>query len=136
MNKTLQGIIEREELLPEDVAKLNSALEKVRDHTDGLVMLMPQAIQNFIASVEIEPVLHEDRPDEFVIQVIFFRSSGAVDSVCVVQGSQTFSVTCLDKNIEKDTEKKFKDTVINYMRECSQFLDELADSLQNAADYA
>lgn len=136
MNKLLQEIIERGELLPEAVAKLNIAIEKVRDQLDGLVMLMPPAIQKFIASVEIQPLLHEDKHDEFVIQVNFFTSSGSIDSVCVVQGNHTFSVECLDENIEKDVETKFKDIVVNYMRECCQFLDELADSLQNAADYA
>lgn len=135
MNNELQRIIREGSLLPEDITKLNTILEKVRLCLDETMTSMPLAVQSFLQQPSIEPLLREGIRDEIKITVKFYRSSGSVDSVCLIQGNQTFYVECLDPDIEKTAEEKFKDIVLNYVRECCQFLDETADTLQLASDF-
>lgn len=135
MNEALEKVIKEGTLLPEDIAKLNTIIEMVRLNIERVVRKMPTAVQQFLQEPDIEPIMSENGRDILRITVNFYRSSGSVDSVCLIHGGQIFCVECLDPNISQVAVSKFKDIVLNYVRECYQFLDETAEVLQLASDY-
>ena len=131
MNKDLRKIIEDGVLLPEALLELNKTITKVRLILNESKAGLPPVLEAFIESVEITPIMNETC-DELRITINFYSSSGSNETMLLLQGGFSFSVKCLDPNLEDTVKETFYDNMLNYIRTSRQYLTEVTSLLENS----
>lgn len=132
MDPALQKIIDERVLLPEALAELNKTITQVREILEELKAGLPPALEAFIQLIEISPVMNDDTYDELRVTVNFYSSSGSNETMLLLQGGFSFTVKCIDPNLEDTVEEAFYDNMLNYVRTSKQYLTEITSLLENS----
>lgn len=132
MNPALQKIIDEGILLPEALAELIRKIAMVRNILEESKAGLPPVLGSFIKIEEPSPVIDDDAYDELLITIHFYSSSGSNEAMLLLQGGFSFTVKCVDPNLEDTVEEAFYDCMLNYVRTSKQYLTEITSLLENS----
>lgn len=116
-------------LVLEDLQKLKGILILVHSGTVAGFDALHEDLKPFLESVNIEPNLREDLPDQIEVEVKFSMKFGSLLFPAPMEHSRFFYIECLAPDTEKITARKFIETVDVFMQEFCDFLYASADSI-------
>ena len=117
-------------ITPEAMADLHMYISQVQVGVLKSWKNFPQAIQNLVQEISIDPDLHDTEPDAIKIEIkIQKEESGIHPKILVKEFCVITYIKCLDPDIETRAETVFKTVLFTFVEQLSMNLQEFLHTI-------